>query len=226
MINQYQELKSQILFDGMSAEEIEKVTRCLGAYERYYEKDAYIYHSGATVHEAGIIVSGSVCIVDDDFFGNRSIIAKLGAEEIFAESYACSGKNILTISVIAAEQTRILFVNCAKLLTVCSETCAFHRRMVMNFARILAEKNMRLNRKIEHVTKRTTREKLISYLSHRAEAAGTRKFEIPFNRQQLADYLAVDRSAMSSELCRLRDEGLLRFNRNSFELIERDVIKK
>ena len=124
----------------------------------------------------------------------------------------------LGVSVVAAEASAVMFMNVRRVLTTCGSACEFHSRLVRNLLSVLAEKNLRFNDKLTHMTQRTTRQKLLSYLSAESLRQGASEFDIPFDRQQLADYLSVDRSAMSNELCRMRDEGLLGFRRNHFVL--------
>jgi CRP-like cAMP-binding protein len=137
---------------------------------------------------------------------------------LFGEAFACAGAENLPVGVMAAEESEILLMNHERMLTSCPSACAFHTALIRNLTRILAEKNVILTQKLEHVTRRTTREKLLSYLSARAKLAKGNVFDIPFSRQELADYLSVERSAMSAELSRMRNEGLLRYKRNHFEL--------
>ena len=127
------------------------------------------------------------------------------------------------MNILAASNCRILFLEVSKILTVCSSACEFHNRLIQNMLTLIARKNFQLNRKLEHMSKRSTKEKLLSYLSMESKKANAPTFTIPFNRQQLADYLSVDRSAMSNELCKLRDEGILQFHKNSFTLFEENI---
>ena len=149
---------------------------------------------------------------------HRSILGESAAGDLFGESYACAPGAPLTVSVIAAEDCEVLFINIAQALTMCTHVCAFHVRLVNNLMHILAGKNLMLSRKIDHLSRRTTREKLLAYLSDQAEAQGGSSFDIPFNRQELADYLSVDRSALSQVLSCMKREGLLDFQRSHFTL--------
>lgn len=176
-----------------------------------YKKDSYLYMAGNQVSEIGIVLSGSVIIIKEDYWGNRTIISRMSSSDMFAESFAFAGTDKLPISVVAAENTEILFLDCKNL--------GFHTALLNNMVRILANKNIMLMQKIEHISCRTTRDKLLSYLSVRAMETKSQSFTIPYNRQELADYLCTDRSAMSKELGKLRDEGLLTFHKNYFELL-------
>ena len=165
-----------------------------------------------------MVLSGSVHIVKEDFWGNRNIVTEIGPGQIFAESYACTPGAALGVSVVAAEAAAVMFMNVRRVLTTCSSACEFHSRLLRNLLSVLAEKNLRFNDKLTHMAQRTTRQKLLSYLSAESMRLGSPEFDITFNRQQLADYLSVDRSAMSGELSKMRDEGLLDFYKSHFRL--------
>lgn len=201
------------LFKGLTSDEIDTALQKLGASDKTFDKGSVVLASDKRVKEIGILLSGSVSIENGDFWGNRTILSKLGAGRIFGEAYACLGSNA-SVSVIANEDTTILFFDAAKILTRQEIT----PRLVENLVAVLASKNVMLTGKIGHISKRTTREKLLSYLSDCSDKAKSASFTIPYNRQELADYLCVDRSAMSSELSKLQSEGLIIFNKNSFQL--------
>lgn len=212
-------LMKSALFSEINPADISAMLSCLTAKRAEYEKDRYIYSSGDSIRSIGIVLSGGVYVVNEDFWGNRSIVSKLGPADMFGESFSCAEEEGLPISVVTSEKSRILFIDYRKIITTCSAGCAFHTALIRNMVHILAEKNILLMQKIEHMAKRSTREKVLSFLSEQASKAGSGTFEIYFNRQELADFLAVDRSALSSELGRMRDEGILRFNKNRFELL-------
>lgn len=206
------------LFSGVTGEEIETMLGCLSPTTEDFSKNQFVLRYGEDVSTVGMVLSGSVYVIMEDFWGNRNIIGKASAGEVFAEAYACTPGKALGVSVVAGERTTVLFLDVRKLMTTCGSACRFHARLIRNLLSTLAEKNLNLNDKLTHMGQRTTREKLLSYLSAVSQRKGSASFEIPFNRQQLADYLSVDRSAMSNELGKMRDEGLLEFSKNSFTL--------
>ncbi|MDR2028927.1 MAG: Crp/Fnr family transcriptional regulator [Treponema sp.] len=208
------------LFDGVKVEEIEKLLDCFHARARKFEKGAYIFMEGDEISTLGIVISGAVHLVRDDFWGNRTIIARIAAGDIFAESFACGETGRPSLSALAVEKTEALFIHASKISALCTLVCPFHTKFLNNMIRELAGKNIRLINKMQHITQRTTREKLISYLSTQAREAGSSSFEIPFNREELAEFLSVDRSAMSSELGRMKTGGLLAFRKNHFTLFK------
>lgn len=206
------------LFSGISENELEPMLSCLSATKKSFKKNEFVLRSGDEIRAVGMVLSGSVLIVKEDFWGNRNIISSAKAGDIFAEVYACKPGAALGVSVIAEEATTVIFLDVRRILTTCTSACQFHARLIHNLLSSMAEKNLIINEKLTHMSQRTTREKLLSYLSAQAIRHGSPSFAISFNRQQLADYLSVDRSAMSNELCKMRDEGLLAFDKNSFTL--------
>jgi CRP-like cAMP-binding protein len=178
-----------------------------------------IYCAGETVTRVGEVVSGRVHIMKEDFWGNRSILEEFGPGRLFGETYAAAPPSPLEVNVMAAEPCEVLFLDIRRIMTTCSSACRFHARLIRNLLSVTAQKNLLLTRKMGYMARRTTREKLLAYLSAQSQRSGRAAFEIPFDRQQLADYLSVDRSAMSKELCKLRDEGVIKFRKNKFELL-------
>jgi len=210
-------LAQSLLFEGVALSDLPQMLRCLEPKQVTYPKDYTIVEEGDLLDELAVIVSGSVSIVRHDFWGNRTLVAKLGVSDIFAETVACiSDKSVAT--VITDEKTVVLFLGIKKIITTCTTACLFHHRIVENMVKLLAHKNLGLMQKMNHITKRNTREKLLSFLSEQAFTKGNQEFSIPFDRQQLADYLCVDRSAMSSELSKMKSDGLIEYNKNTFIL--------
>ena len=213
-------LSKTILFNGCSTQEIDSMLSCLSPEQRSYRRGSVIYRAGDIVSSLGLVISGSVYIESDDIWGNKSIIDKVSAGQVFAETYACANKIPLMINVTAAENCEVLFLDINKVLNVCSSACGFHTKLVRNLLSISANKNLMLSRRIFHTSPKSIRGRLLRYLSYQATENGSREFVIPFDRQQLADYLNVDRSAMSNELSKMQKEGLIKVNRSSFTLID------
>ena len=211
-------LKKTALFRGTTEAELPTLLGCIAPVYRDFAKNEIILHQGEDITAVGLVLSGRVQIIEEDFWGNRNIIADAWPGDIFGESYAFLPGELLRVSAIAAEASAVMMIDARHMLEICSSACRFHTRLVQNMLAESAKKNLALTRKLSHMSKRSTREKLLSYLSSQSLVAGSDQFEIPFNRQQLADYLCVDRSAMSNELCKMRDEGLLTFERSSFHL--------
>lgn len=206
------------LFAGMTPEEMETLLDCLGPRRVCFDREARILHVGQKASELGVVLEGRVLIQNDDAWGNTTVLDSVGPGQIFAETYACAGTPML-VDVVAAEPTAVLFLQVGRVLGSCSRGCACHARLVANLLQLSAQKNLTLSRKIFHTSAKSIRGRLLSYLSDCAAKAGDSRFAIPFNRQQLADYLNVDRSALSNELGKMQREGLLRTERNRFELL-------
>lgn len=213
------------LFDGIEECDRNELLSCLSGRKEHYREGETILMAGERADRVGLVVSGSVLVLSDDFWGNRSIMACVGQGGLFGEAFSFGRVAHLPVSVIASQMTEVLFMDCQKIITLCPSGCEFHSRLVRNMLRILAEKNMALVQKISHMSKRTTREKILSYLSEQAKKEGDASFTIPLNRQGMADFLGVDRSAMSKELGRLREEGQISFHKNRFCLIEADMME-
>ncbi|MBS5145044.1 MAG: Crp/Fnr family transcriptional regulator [Butyricicoccus pullicaecorum] len=216
-------LGKNALFRGIEPQEMEALMHCLRPLQRSYQKNEVIWQEGDRVHTVGMVARGKVLILRDDFWGNRSILGEAAAGDIFGESYACAPGQPVAVSVLAAEDTTVVFLEIAQAMAVCGQACTFHLRLIQNLMQILAQKNLMLSRKIDHISRRTTREKLLAYLSYHAQVQGSSTFDIPFNRQELADYLSVDRSALSQELGKMKRDGLVDFSRSHFTLLSGDI---
>lgn len=214
-------LKEAKLFAGVGEEELPAMLNCLGATVRSYRKGEYVFRAGDYLSSITILAEGRLLIQNDDYWGNRSIINAVEAGEMFGEAYAPPDSGPLHNDVLAVEDSVAIFFDIYRVLTVCPSACKFHSMTVQNLFFAISERNRKLVNKLGITSKRTTREKLLSYLSEEAKLHHSSTFEIPFNRQQLADFLSVDRSAMSNELCKMRHDGLLEFEKSWFRLLER-----
>lgn len=206
------------LFRGTTPEEVRQILTCLGAEERSYPRESIIFHCGDTPQAMGLVVSGQVRIENNDAWGSRAIIDQLDPGQVFAEAYACLPGEPMMVSVVAETDARVLFLDVARLMRTCPDACGHHARLIRNLLAIAARKNLTLSRRMLHISAKTIRARLLSYLSYQAIYQGRDRFSIPFDRQQLADYLGVDRSALSAELGKMRREGLLDFEKNRFTL--------
>ncbi len=212
-------LKRTKLFSGVGEEDIASLLSCLGARKKEYKKGEYILREGEHISDIFILVEGKIHIQKDDYWGNRSILSVISVGEMFGEGYAAPESGALLNDVVAVEDSLVIFFDVKRILTTCSSACRFHNMIVQNMFFAISDKNRKLVQKLGHMSGRTTRAKLISYLSEEAKRQGSSAFTVPFNRQQLADYLCVDRSAMSNELCKMRDEGMIKFEKSRFELL-------
>lgn len=208
------------LFAGVGGEEILSMLNCLGTTVRNYQKEEYVFRQGEHIHSITLLAEGKLLIQKEDYWGNLDILNVIKPGEMFGEAYAVPDSGSLLNDVVATENSVVFFFNIERVLSMCPSACKFHSTIIQNLFFTISEKNRMLVQKLGHISKRSTREKLISYLSEESTRQNSTTFDIPFNRQQLADYLSVDRSAMSNELCKMRDDGLLNFNKNHFTLLQ------
>ena len=197
------------LFAGVVPEEMGLMLNCLGAREREIPKGEPVFLEGDPAGFIGVALEGAVQVVRDDYYGTRSVLTVIQPGEIFGEAFSCAGVETMPVSAFALKGSKILWLDCKRMLTVCSNACQFHNRMVANLLQAVARKNLALSRKIQFMSQRTTKEKIMAYLLDQAKAQGSSEFTIPHDRQALADFLGVERSAMSAEIGKLKKAGIL-----------------
>lgn len=210
------------LFRGIREEDLGALVDCLNTHEKRYAKGSTIWRAGERVSEVGLVEQGSVNVLVNFYGGDSHIFSHIEAGQIFGETYAAIPEKELQVDIVASEDSVIAFFDMTKLLCSCASNCDCHGQIIRNLVRISAAKNLGLNARMMHTAARSIRERLLSYLSYEAREKGSNHFFIPFSRQELADYLGVDRSALSSELGRMQRDGLIRFHKNEFTL-EREV---
>ena len=219
MISHIKTMRGCPLFYGIEDDKLLRMLECLGAKIESYDKKDTIMIEGGAPRCLGIILSGSAQIISEDYYGNRSILMKVSEGEIFAEDFACAEIDALPVSVIAEDKTTVMLIDCSHILHTCSNNCGFHQQLIYNLMKDLAEKSLKFNEKLEVTSKRTTREKLLAFLDIQSRKQGSRSFDIPFDRQELADYLEVDRSGLSVEIGKLKKEGVLDASKRRFVLL-------
>lgn len=222
--NIYNDIYDQILiksnlFYNITPDNIHSMIKCLDARIMDYKKGELILRAGQCTNNIGIVLDGTIHITREDYWGNVTLINKYSSSDMFGEIYAIKGDLPSEVNVYAMTDCRIMFLNVGRILRTCSSSCTHHQALIANLMMSLTEKNYMLNKKIEYMSKRSTREKLLSYLSTQASSTSDSTFTIPFNRQQLADFLCVDRSAMTVELSKLKKEGIIDFNKNTFKIL-------
>ena len=213
----FQAAQENPLFQGIAFSDFEAMLTCMSAKTVTYQKGEAILWSGETLSFVGLVLSGNVRIIREDIEGRTTLLSELGVSNLFGEIFVCAGITQSPVTVLATENTEVLLIDYRRIITSCTAACPFHTRLIENMLKLIAQKSMVLNQKNEILSKRSTREKLLMFFDIQRGMA--RKFTIPFNREQLADYLCVNRSAMSNELCKMRDEGLIKFQRNTFEVL-------
>lgn len=206
------------VFRGLTTDEYQELTRHTRIHEKEFSKGALIFQNADLVTETGIVLTGSVHIENTDFWGNTSLLSEVGAGGVFAETYSLSHEPMM-VDVVAASDCQILFMDVTFLRDSSLSGYSWHQKMLSNMLSISIHKNLTLSHRIFCTSPKTIRERLLTYLSSQSQKCGSESFEIPFNRQQMADFLNLDRSALSKELGKMRDEGFLTFHKNSFTLL-------
>lgn len=197
------------LFAGIKQNELDTMLSCLSPKLMESTKGDAVFLEGAPAEYVGIVLSGAVQVVREDYYGNRSVLTMAEPGDLFAEVFSCAGLESMPVSVFAVKPSRILLLNCKKVLTVCGNGCPFHHQLVTNLLQIVSRKNLALNQKIHVMSRRTTKEKVMAYLLEQAKRQNSAAFTIPFDRQALADFLGVERSAMSTEISKLKQAGII-----------------
>lgn len=208
------------LFAGIAENQLLTMLSCLGATVHVYEKNQIVLSEGDAAGRIGAVLSGAVQIVRVDYYGNRSILAELQPAGLFGESFACAGVQNMPVDVVATEKSEVLFIDAARILHMCSSACGFHNQLIYNLMKLVATKNLLFHQKLEIISKRSTREKLMTYLLMQAKQQNNNSFTVMFDRQELADYLEVDRSGLSAEIGKLRKEGILECQKSHFTLLK------
>ena len=206
------------LFRGMGAEELPALLDCLGAAPRRAEKGETVLAAGDPATHLGVVLAGRVQVSRLTAEGQRIVMGELGPGQLFAESFACARAEVLPVTAVAAAGGAVLLLDSRRLAAPCSAACTFHARLISNLLSVLADKNLFLAGKVEHLAGRTIRERLLSYLEELSARTGRDAVTVPFDRQALADYLCVDRSALSRTIGQLTREGVLAAERNRFIL--------
>jgi len=207
------------LFDGIIPEDRVSMLGCIGYHIGTFKKGEAVAFEDENIRHIGIVLSGSVDMVKEDLWGNRTMLLRMYRDEVFGETFACGDDNTSVVSFLVSEDARIMFIPFDRVMHTCTMACVFHHRLVENMVRIIANKNRDLMRKVEVVSKRSIREKILAYLSIQAQLQDSRYIELPLGRVELAEYLCVDRSALTRELVRMREEGLIDFDRNCFRIL-------
>ena len=212
-------LKKCPLFYGIEGADMLRMLNCLGARKLFFDKKYTVFSEGTAAKYVGIVLSGSVMITQNDYYGNRSIVAEISEGGLFCEEFACSQTKSIPVEVVANEPSEIMLIDASHMMHTCQNVCAFHQSLIFNMMKGLAEKTVAFHRRIEVTSKRTTRDKLLSYLMIESQRFGKNEFDVPFDRQALADYLEVERSGLSAEISKLRAEGILESRKNHFKLL-------
>lgn len=207
------------LFAGIQEADRKAMLGCIGYHVGAYQKGEIVAFENENIKHIGIVLSGSVDMIKEDIWGNKTMLVRSRKDALFGETFACGEDTLSVVTFMVSEDAKILFLPFDRVMHSCTMACVFHHRLVENMVRVIANKNRDLMRKVEVVSKRTIREKLLAYLSIQAQAQESRYFEIPLGRVELAEYLCVDRSALTRELVKMKEDGLIDYDKNCFRML-------
>ena len=207
------------LFAGIDTRDMEGMLGCIGYHIRQFQKGEIIAFEEETINHVGVVLSGAVDMIKEDIWGNRTMLVRTYPEDIFGETFACGAESSSLVSFVAAQDSKVLFLSFCRVMHTCTHACQFHQTLIENMVRLIARKNRELMRKVEVVSKKTLREKILAYLSIQAQSQGGKTFEIPLGRVEWAEYLCADRSALTRELARMKEEGILDYQKNTFTIL-------
>lgn len=208
------------LFAGIGPEERQAMLHCIGYHLRSFRKGEIVVFEEEHVRYVGVLLSGAVDMVKEDLWGGKTLLLRMGVHEVFGESFACGSDAVSSVTFVVAEDADVVFLPFHKVLHTCNQVCGFHYRLIENMVRVIADKNRELMRKVEIISKKSLREKILAYLSMEAEQQGGRYVELPLGRQELAAYLCADRTALARELSAMKADGLIDYDRNLFRILQ------
>lgn len=217
-------LMGMSLFEDIKPNEMDTILKCLGAKKTIFKKNKIIVTPGDRIGSFGIVLSGTVQILKEDVSGRQVILTALTSGDTFAEVFVCAGIKKSPVTVMAVTEAEVMFIDYSRVVHSCTNACEFHSQLIQNMLKVLAQKNLLMNRKISFLTLKGMRQKIASFLLAETENTGKEEFYIPYSRSELADFLNVDRSAMSRELSRMKEEGLINFSRNSFKILDKTAL--
>ena len=207
------------LFEGIKPEDLQAMLTCLGYRIGTYHKGETIALEDEYIKYIGIILEGTVDMIKEDLWGNKTMLVRMRKDELFGETFACGEDSLSVVTFSVIEDASILFLPFDRVMHTCTMTCVFHHRLIENMVHIIANKNRDLMRKVEVISKKNLREKILAYLSIQSQIHQTRYFEIPLGRVELAEYLCADRSALTRELANMRAAGLIVYDKNMFRIL-------
>lgn len=207
------------LFEGIQPQDRESVLGCIGYHIGIFRKGDIVAFEAENIKHIGILLSGAVDMIKEDIWGNRTLLMRMHKDEMFGETFACGEDNLSTVTFTVSEDAKILFMAFNRVMHSCTMACQFHHRLTENMVHIIAGKNRDLMRKVEVISRKTLREKILTYLSIQAQLQSCRYFEIPLGRVELAEYLCADRSALTRELAKMKADGLIDYDKNCFRIL-------
>ncbi len=217
MEKNYNKIIKNKLFNNISETDFTSMLSCLNAFEKKYGKNEIVLNEGDSINFVGAVIQGGLKIIKTDYDGNEVILTKVSEGDIFAEVFACAEIVRSPVSIIATEESAVMFFDYRKIIYSCSSSCKFHQQLITNMLKIVANKTLYLNRRIDIISQKTLREKILAYLQY--ESKGLRNFNISLNREELSNFLCADRSALSNELSKMKKDGLIDYHKNEFKFL-------
>ncbi|MEE0954575.1 MAG: Crp/Fnr family transcriptional regulator [Eubacterium sp.] len=218
-----QQIRQSPLFDGISDKDLPAMLKCTGCYTHFFNKGEPVYSQEEEVKTVGIVLCGHVQMLQEDIWGRKTILTAMDPGDMFGETFACGSETTSKVTFLCTMPSKILMMPFHHIMNMCSNACSFHNKLIENMVRMIAVKNGQLMQKVEILSKRTLREKILAYLSREVQKQKSQYLDIPMGRIELAEYLGADRSALSRELSRMKEDGLIDYDRNTFRLIKTEV---
>lgn len=212
-------LKKCLLFDDLTETEILNSLECLEYRTKIYKKDDIIFCTGDKISAIGLVLKGSVFVFKEDIMGNRVILSSIGESSIFGEAFIYSDVSYSPVNVVSSTNSEIIFLNFNNIIHTCKNNCSIHGVLVKNMLKVIANKNLLLNNKIEILSAKTTRDKLMAYFNLEMKQNNSNKFKTQYNREHLADFLNLNRSNMSRELSKMCEDNIIKYTKNTFEIL-------
>lgn len=212
-------LVQEPLFEGIRKEDLQVMLNCIGYHINTYRKNETIALEEEHISYIGIVLSGAVDMIKEDLWGNKTLLVRMHEKELFGETFACGEDTLSVVTFVVPKETTVLFLPFKKVMHTCSRTCVFHHRLIENMVRLIANKNRDLMRKVEVISQKSLREKILAYLSIQAQVNKSKYFELPLGRVELADYLCADRSALTRELANMKADGLIDYDKKMFRIL-------
>ena len=214
------------LFEGISPGDIKSVVKCLDLSIKSYTKNDYLTHPGQEFNDIAIVLSGTVALTKETASGNRVIIGLLGPGEMFGETNAYAEKAPYPMIVIAHDDCIVIYFSRDKIAGCCEKACVSHKTLILNMLKIVSNKAVMLNKKVDYLTVKTLRGKISTFLLEEYKKSSSKTFQLPLNRHELADFLNTSRPSLSRELCKMRDEGLIDFHSTAIKIKDFESLKK
>ncbi len=204
------------IFHNISESEKHLLYKCVKAVLKNYQNGEIIFSADENIDSVGYVIEGNIELTKNDYNGNEILLTRISKGETFAETFVCAGAKSI-VQAKAIDNTKVLFLNLNNILNICPQNCIFHKKLLENLIKIIAQKNLFLQDRLEMFSHKILKERIL-YLLTKYKSADSSVFEIPYTREQMAKYLGVNRSALSKELAKLKAEKLLDFHKNSFKL--------